>query len=123
VVLIRVTPKFGENFWTTVARGAAQTQGVAIPAIKRPKAAFGGVRLTCGDREVAPIHPFRIAHRFGGTASIDEGLYAFDAGAFSPRCGVVKITVVTDKPADKGDTRTVDATIVQRVWDAFAPYR
>jgi S1-C subfamily serine protease len=123
VVLVRVTPKFGENFWTTVARGAAQTQGVAIPAIKRPKAAFGGLRLTCGDKEVAPVHPFRIEHRLDDTASIDEGLYAFEASAFSPQCGSVKITVFSDKPQDKGDTRTLDAKIVQQVWDDFAPYR
>jgi S1-C subfamily serine protease len=123
VVLIRVTPKFGENFWTTVARGAAQTQGVAIPAIKRPKAGFGGLRLSCGDKEIAPIHPFRIEHRLDGSASIDEGLYAFDVSAFSPQCGRVSITLFSDKPSDKGDTRTVDAKIVQQVWDDFAPYR
>jgi S1-C subfamily serine protease len=123
VVLIRVTPKFGENFWTTVARGAAQSQGVSIPAIKRPKAAFGSLHLTCGDKDIAPIHPFRIEHRISDTASIDEGLYAFDAAAFSPQCGTVKITVFSDKPADKGDTRAVDAKIVQQVWDDFAAYR
>jgi S1-C subfamily serine protease len=123
VVLIRVTPKFGENFWTTVARGAAQSQGVAIPAFKRPKAAFGGLRLTCGGTAIAPIHPFRIEHRISDTASIDEGLYAFDPSAFSPQCGTVQVTVVSDKPSDKGDTRTVDAKIVQQVWDDFAAYR
>jgi S1-C subfamily serine protease len=123
VVLIRVTPKFGENFWTTVARGAAQTQGVSIPAIKRPKAAFGSLRLLCGDREVAPIHPFRIEHRLDDSASIDEGLYVFDTSAIGPQCGPVKIVIFSDKPSDKGDTRTVDAKIVQQVWDDFAPYR
>ena len=123
VVLIRVTPKFGESFWTTVARGAAQTQGVAIPAIKRPKAAFGQLRLFCGDKEIAPIHPFRIEHRIGDTASIDEGFYAFDISAFAPQCGSVKMTVFSDKPQDKGDARTIDAAIVQQVWDDFAAYR
>ena len=123
VVLIRVTPKFGENFWTTVARGAAQTQGMSIPAIKRPKAAFGGLRLICGDTEIAPIHPFRIQHQVGDTASIDEGLYVFDASAISPHCTTVKITVFSDKPGDKGDSRSVDPRIVQQVWDDFAPYR
>jgi S1-C subfamily serine protease len=123
VLLVRVTPKFGEKFWTTVARGAAQTQGVAIPAIKTPKAAFGSVRLTCGDTDVAPIHPFRIGHRVDDTASVDEGLYVFAPSAISPQCGTVKITVLSDKASDKGDTRTVDAKIVQQIWDDFAPYR
>jgi S1-C subfamily serine protease len=123
VVLFRVTPKFGESFWTTVARGAAQTQGVAIPAFKRPKAAFGGLRLLCGDAEIAPIHPFRIEHRLDDTASIDEGLYVFDPSAITPQCGGVKIVLFSDKPSDKGDTRLVDAKIVQQVWDDFAAYR
>ena len=123
VVLIRVTPKFGEKFWTTVARGAAQTQGVAIPAIKHPKAVFGGLRLSCGDKEVAPIHPFRIEHPLGGTASIDEGLYVFDASAISPQCRTMTITLFSDKSSGKGDTRPIDAKTVQQVWDDFAPYR
>jgi hypothetical protein len=123
VILIRVTPKFGEKLWTTVARGAAQTQGVAIPAIKRPKAVFGGVHLACGQAELTPIHPFHIEHRLDATTSLDEGLYVYDASAISPQCGVVTITVFSDKPGDKGDARAIDAKIVQQVWDDFAPYR
>jgi S1-C subfamily serine protease len=123
VVLIRVSPKFGESFWTTVARGAAQTQGMSIPAIKRPKANFGSLRLLCGDTEVSPIHPFRIEHRVDDAASIDEGLYVFDSSAISPQCGAVKIVLFSDKPSDKGETRTIDAKIVEQVWGDFAPYR
>jgi S1-C subfamily serine protease len=123
VLLVRVTPKLGEKLWTTIARGAAQTQGVAIPAIKKPKAAFGSLRLTCGDTDVAPIHPFRIGHGVDDGSSIDEGFYVFAPSAISPQCRAVKITVSSDKPSDKGDTRTVDAKIVQQIWDDFAPYR
>jgi hypothetical protein len=35
----------------------------------------------------------------------------------------VKITILSDKPSDKGDLRTIDAKIVQQIWDDFAPYR
>jgi S1-C subfamily serine protease len=123
VILIRVTPKFGEKLWTTVARGAAQTQGVAIPAIKRPKAVFGGVHLACGQTELTPIHPFHIEHRLDATTSLEEGLYVYAASAISPQCGAVTITVFSDKPGDKGDARAIDAKIVQQIWDDFAPYR
>ncbi len=123
VVLIRVTPKVAERFWTTVARGAAQTQGVAIPAIKKPKAAFGGLSLACGGADVAPIHPFRIEHRVDDGTSIDEGLYVFPPSAISPACGTVTITVFADKAPDKGDARTLDPKIVQQVWDDFGPFR
>jgi hypothetical protein len=40
VLLVRLTPKLVEGFWTKVARGAAQTQGVAIPPIKRFTSGF-----------------------------------------------------------------------------------
>lgn len=119
VVFVRVTPKFGERLWTTVARGAAQTQGVMIPAIKKPKAAFGRLHLACGTADVAPIHPFRIEHRVDDGTSVDEGLYVFPASAIAPACGAVKITVFSDKPQDKGDTRTIDPKIVQRVSEDF----
>ena len=123
VLLVRVAPKFGEKLWTTLARGAAQTQGMAIPAIKKPKATFGGLRLTCGDTDIAPIHPLRIEHRVDDGTAIDEGLYVFAPSAISPQCGAVKITILSDKPSDKGDLRTIDAKIVQQIWDDFAPYR
>src|SRR5207253_996133 len=63
VLLIRVTPKLVENFWTTVARGAAYTQGAALPAFKHAKSSFSRMRLFCGDAEVTPIHPFTIEQR------------------------------------------------------------
>ena len=54
VLLARVTPRLVEGFWTTVARGAARTQGVAIPPIKHFRSGFSRLRAWCGDTEVAP---------------------------------------------------------------------
>ncbi len=34
VLLVRVTPKQVESLWVKVARGAAMTQGIALPPIK-----------------------------------------------------------------------------------------
>ena len=55
VLLMRVTPKLVESFWTTVARGAASTQGMALPAFKHFKASLTRMRVFCGDAEVAPF--------------------------------------------------------------------
>ena len=63
--MIRATPKMVESFWKTLLRGAAQTQGVSLPPIKRLKAGFSRMQLFCGDAEVTPIHPFKIEHRIG----------------------------------------------------------
>ena len=116
VLLIRATPKLVESFWTTLARGAAQTQGVSLPPIKRLKAGFSRMRLFCGDTEVTPIHPFKIEQRIGENDAVYEGLYVFDPAAIGPHCATVKLTLFSDKDPEKGDTRVIDAKIIQQIW-------
>jgi S1-C subfamily serine protease len=126
VLLVRVTPKLVEGFWTTVARGAAQTQGMSIPPIKRPKSGFSRMSAFCGDAEVTPIHPFTLEQRLSKSDKSDtiyEGLYAFDPAAFGPQCATVKLVLYSEKEPEKGDTRVVDPRIVERIWQDFAPYR
>ena len=123
VLLVRVTPKLVENFWTTVARGAAMTQGVAIPAMKRPKSGFARMRAFCGDAEATPIHPFKIEQRVTESEVIYEGLSVFDPGALAPECGAVKLVLYSDKQPEKADTLVVDPSVVQQIWRDFAPYR
>jgi hypothetical protein len=123
VLMIRVTPKFEEGFWTKVARGAAQTQGMAIPAIKRFKSGFSRLRAFCGDAEITPIHPFRLEQHVSETDTIYEGLYIFDPAALGPQCANVKLTLYSEKEPDKADTRPVDPKLVEQIWQDFAPYR
>ena len=123
VVMIRVTPKLVEGFWTTVARGAAQTQGVSVPPIKHLKATLSKLRLFCGDTEVIPIHALRIDQRDGEGHVVSEGLYVFDPSAIAPACGTVKLQLFSEKEPDKPDARVVDPAIVQQVWGDFASYR
>jgi S1-C subfamily serine protease len=123
VLMIRATPKLVESLWKTIARGAAQTQGVSIPPIKNIKAGFSRMRLFCGDVEVTPIHPFKIENRVGENDAVYEGLYVFDPAAIGPHCGAVKLTLFSDKNPEKGDTRVVDPKILQQIWQDFAAYR
>jgi hypothetical protein len=123
VLMIRATPKLVEPFWKTVLRGAAQTQGVSIPAIKNIKTGFARMQLLCGDTEVTPIHPFKIEHRLGGSDAIYEGFYVYDPAAIGPQCGTVKLTLFSGKAPDKGDTRAIDPKVLQQIYDDFAPYR
>jgi hypothetical protein len=123
VLLVRVTPKMVESFWTTVARGAAMTQGVALPPIKGFKSGFARLRAFCGDAEVTPIHPFKLERRVSETEAIYEGLYVYDPGALGPHCATVKVVLYSDKEPEKGDTRVVDPKVLQRIWQDFAPWR
>jgi S1-C subfamily serine protease len=123
VLVIRVTPKLVENFWTTVARGAARTQGMALPPMKHFKSGFSRMQAFCGDAEVTPIHPFKLEQRLSEKDAIYEGLYVFDPGALGPHCGTVKLVLYSEKAPVKADTRVVDPKVVEQVWKDFAPYR
>jgi hypothetical protein len=119
VLLVRVTPKLTEGFWTTVGRQAAQTQGVSIPPIKRFKPGFSRMRVLCGAAEVTPIHPFKLELRVSESEAIDEGLYVFDPGALGPQCGTVTLVLYSVKEPEKGDTRVVDPKVIRQIWDDF----
>lgn len=123
VLLVRVTPKMVEGFWTKVGRAAASTQGVSIPPIKRFSSGFARLRAFCGDAEVTPIHPFKLEQRVSESDAIYEGLYVFDPGALGPHCGTVKLVLFSEKEPEKGDVRIVDAKIVEQIWQDFEPYR
>jgi S1-C subfamily serine protease len=122
VLIVRVTPKMVENFWTTVARGAALTQGAAIPAIKHAKSGFNRLRAYCGETEVAPIHPFVLEQRNPTGDSITEGLYVFDPGAFGSQCATAKMVLFSEKEPDKAETRVIDPGVIQRISQDFALY-
>src|SRR4029450_2916562 len=67
VLLIRVTPKMVESLWAKGGRGAAQTQGMALPPIKHLKSGFQRLHAFCGRTEVPPIHPFKLELRVSET--------------------------------------------------------
>jgi hypothetical protein len=123
VLFVRATPKLVEGFWTKVARGAASTQGMSIPAIKRPKAGFARMRAFCGDTEVTPIHPFKLEHRASDTETMFEGLYVYDPAAFPPTCGAVKFLLYSEKEPEKADTKILTPALVEQLWRDFEPLR
>jgi hypothetical protein len=106
VLFVRVTPKMAESFWTKVARGAAMTQGMALPPIKRLKSGFERLQAFCGRTEVTPIHPFKLELRVSETDTIYEGLYAFDPAALGPGCSTVTLVLYSEKEPAKADTRS-----------------
>ena len=123
VLLVRVTPRMAEGFWTTVARAAARTQGVALPPMKRYKPGFSRMQVFCGSADVTPIHPFKLERRISESDAIFEGLYVLEPGALGPHCGAVKLVLFSEDEPEKGDTQIVDRQVIQQIWDDFAPYR
>jgi hypothetical protein len=123
VLAVRVTPKMAESFWTTLARGAAYTQGVALPAFKHFKPGFLRMQLFCGDTEVVPIHPFVLEQPISETDAVREGLYVFAPDALQPACGSARISVYSEKDPAKEDRRAVDPALVERIWKDFSTWR
>jgi S1-C subfamily serine protease len=123
VLIVRVTPKMVQGFWQGLARGAAYTQGAAIPAFKHATSGFSALRASCGDNEVTPIHPLMLEQRVSDKDTIAEGLYVFDPGAFGPQCDAVKLVLFSVKEPDKGEPRVVEPGILQRIQQDFALYQ
>jgi S1-C subfamily serine protease len=119
VLFVRVTPKMAESFWAKMARGAAYTQGMALPAIKRLKSGFDRLQAFCGRTEVTPIHPFKLELRVSETDAIYEGLYAFDPAALGPGCSSVTLVLYSEKEPAKADTRVVEPAVLQQIWRDF----
>src|SRR4029450_2143779 len=117
VLLVRITPRLVEGFWTTVGRMAAHTQGVSLPPIKRIKSGFGRLRAFCGDAGGARIHPFRLEQRVSETEAIYEGLYVFDPAAFGPHCAGVKLMLYSEKEPEKPGTKPAPPAPVRGFWD------
>ena len=119
VLFVRVTPKMAESFWSKVARGAAYTQGMALPAFKRLKSGFQRLQAYCGQAEVTPIHPFKLELRVSETDVVHEGLYVFDPAALGPGCSTVTLVLYSEKEPEKADKRVIDPKTLQQIWRDF----
>ena len=108
VMLLRVSPQFEESFWKMLARGAAQTQGVALPPLRSFSANFLRLRAFCGGTEVEPIHRFIIEMPIEGRKPVREGLYVFALTDFGPHCTSVRVELFSEKSPNRPDSRTID---------------
>ena len=113
LLFVRAMPKLEESLLMTMARGAAMTQGMTIPPIKRYKSSFLRMRAYCGDEEVSPIHPFTIEHPINDKDTVKEGFYVFDPDALGPQCASVKFLLYSEKQPERADTRSVDPALLK----------
>ncbi len=131
VLLIRATPKLRETTGSIFLRSLAASGGsYAVPAKLRFKTDFYRLRLMCGEKEIEPILPGKIAHvvdiRSGLVNATDatyEGLYSFQSGAISPTCRKVTLQLFSEKKPDSAVSKDLSDKTVARIWDDFQPYR
>jgi hypothetical protein len=115
VLFVRVTPKFEESFWKTLARGAAATQGVMLPALKSVNANFLRMRAFCGTAEVLPIQPLIVEMPLAGRHPIREGLYVFAHSDFGSHCATVRFDLYSEKSPGQPDSRTIDPAVFDAI--------
>lgn len=123
VLLVRVAPRQVESLWLKVARGAAMTQGIALPPITHHEPGFASMRVRCGSADATPIHPLIVERRVSERTSVREGLYAFTADALGPQCGVVTFDIASERAPARFETARADGALLARLQEDLAPYR
>ncbi|HKB91923.1 MAG TPA: serine protease, partial [Opitutaceae bacterium] len=101
IVSIVVMPKAKEGFWSGMGRAAS---GGLTPANLKFKTDFYRMRLMCGAKEIAPIHPGKIPAAFAlktyglnFTDSAAFGDYTYPPDAISPNCGQQRLEIFPSK--------------------------
>ena len=130
-ILIQATPKLRETFGSALARGLASSNGGYVgPAHMRFKTDFYRMTLLCGEKEIQPILPGKVAHVVNtqnafvrATDATYEGIYSFPPDAISPQCGKVTLELYSEKNPEKAKVDVLSNKTVERVWSDFEPYR
>jgi len=129
ILMVRATPKLRETTGSILARSLVPT-GIYTPARMHFKTDFYKMKLFCGEKEVAPIHPAKIANVIDyrgafvrATDAAYEGLYVYPYDAIAPACGNVTLHLYSEKNPDRPDVKTFDPKSVERVWSDFEAYR
>lgn len=129
ILIITAQPALGESFWGAVGRGVAANYGIHTQANLRFKTDFYRMKLFCGEKEVAPIHPAKIyrltnerSYFIKSNDATYAGAYSYPADAINESCGVVRLELFSEKHPEKAENKTLDKKTVARIIADFQPY-
>lgn len=129
ILIITAQPVLAESFWGAVGRGVAANYGIHTPANLRFKTDFYRMKLFCGEKEVAPIHPAKVyrltnerSYFIKSNDATYAGAYSYPADAINESCGVVRLELFSEKHPDKAENKTLDKKTVARIIADFEPY-
>ena len=94
----------------------------AAPRSTESNSEFYKMSLFCGDKEVEPILPAKVARFVTPQEVTFQGIYAYSPKAISADCGTVKLEIVSAGNPNKVKTREIDRKLIARVDDDFSPY-
>jgi len=129
VIILRATPNMGESFWGAFGRSFAAYYGIHTQANYRFKTDFYRMKLFCGDREVIPIQPGKVAHIMNQSNyfirakdATYEGFYTYPADSINSSCGKVRLEIYSERNPEKANTKTLSEKTVVRIENDFVPY-
>ena len=129
ILIINAQPVLGESFWGAVGRGVAANYGIHRQANLRFKTDFYRMKLFCGEKEVAPIHPakvYRLTNERNYFVKSNDatyaGAYSYPSDAINESCGVVRLELFSEKHPDRAEKKTLDKKTVERIIADFQPY-
>ena len=129
VIILRATPNMGESFWGAFGRSFAAYYGIHAQANYRFKTDFYRMKLFCGDREVTPIQPGKVAHVINESNyfikakdATYEGFYTYPANSINSSCGKVRLEIYSERNPEKANAKTLSEKTVLRIENDFAPY-
>jgi len=127
VIGIYIMPKAKEGFWSGMGRAAS---GGITPMNVKFKTDFYRMRLMCGEKEVAPIHPGKIPASFAlrnarlnFTDAAAFGDYTYPPDAFSPNCGQERLEIYPSKNSVEPVVKILEPGTIERVWTDFEAFR
>lgn len=133
VITVRATPKIHETGGSIARRSliAGLSQGgYGGAATMRFKTDFYKMTLKCGDKEIAPIQPGKIArmlnaHNYfvNATDATYEGYYVYPPDSISPSCGRITLELYSEKKPESAVSKEFDEKTVSKIWGDFEPYR
>jgi hypothetical protein len=131
VIFIQASPKLRETVGSALLRGLASANGgYGGPARMKFKTDFYRMKLLCGDKEIQPIQPFKIASVLNVhnpfvnvTDATYEGFYVYSYDAISSDCEKVTLQIFSEKEPDKPESKFLDPKTVAQVVTDFEPFR
>jgi hypothetical protein len=131
IILLQVSPKLKEGFWSAFGRGMSASQGYAPgPASLHFKTDFYRMKLKCGGKEVVPILPGKAQRVLDVnnaavrvTDATFDGFYEYGYDAIRPDCGKVTLEVFSEKKPNVAKVIVLEQETVDRIYADFEPYR
>jgi len=131
VIFIQASPKLRETVGSALLRGLASANGgYGGPARMKFKTDFCRMKLLCGDKEIQPIQPGKVADVVNVhnpfvkvTDATYEGFYTYSYDAISSDCEKVTLQIFSEKEPDKPESKILDPKTVAQVVTDFEPFR